>query len=134
MLIERGDLEKIVETLAALQTASACAFAILNDKLDDIDGDADLEEGGDDEPVSAEGDSNDVAYVEWATKPGNLRRRGGPELLAGLEDDEDDDADTCAAADDQGGAGGRWCDTDGLPGDSADAEDGHDREQDADGY
>jgi hypothetical protein len=72
------------------------------------------------------GDEEGGAYIEWHAMRGSQKR--GPNLIARLEDDEDDDQDTCLAADDQGTAGGRWFDTDGLPGDDADAEDGHDRE------
>lgn len=37
------------------------------------------------------GDEADAAWIEWTTKPANLRRRGQGELLAGHEDAEDDD-------------------------------------------
>ena len=36
-------------------------------------------------------DQDSGAYVEWHTKPGNLRRKGQAEILPAHEEDEDDD-------------------------------------------
>lgn len=51
----------------------------------------------------------------------------GPEGWS--EDAEDDDQDSCTAADDIGSGASQLHGTDGLPGDSADAEEGGDLEQ-----
>jgi len=130
--LARHEADAIAELLADIHRQTGGLLVLLTERMNQVDGDPDDEPNGDDEPVSAEGDSGDAAFVEWVTKPGNLRRHGGPEITGGHEDDEDGDQDTCAAADDQGGAGGRWFDTDGLPGDSEDAEDGGDTELNGD--
>ena len=65
--------------------------------IDDLDGDPDLEDSG---------DEHDSAWVEWSTMQGS--QKAGANLLAGHEDDEDDDPaedgdiDCCAARDDIG--------------------------------
>jgi hypothetical protein len=90
------------------------AIEVLVDVLDLIGGDPDQET--DDPDLEPSGDEKDAAYVEWTTKPSNLRRQS--ELLLGHEDDEEDDEDCCTAADDDPA---RRI-TDGLPGDSYDTE------------
>ena len=40
------------------------------------------------------GDEEEGAWVEWTSKPANLRRTGQHEIAARHEDDEDDDPDT----------------------------------------
>ena len=62
--------------------------------LDAADGDPDLEEGGDEEPKSADGDSGDQSWAEAS--------RGAP--IAGREDDEDG-GDTEANGDEHDGGG-----------------------------
>ena len=72
----RDELGNTIEVLVAL--------------LDIWDGDSDGEEGGDDEPLRANGDSDDAAWVEWHAMRGSQKR--GPNVLVGsTEDDEDDD-------------------------------------------
>lgn len=81
------------------------AIEVMVDVLDLLHGNPDLEEGGDDEPREAEGDSRDAAWVEWNAMRGSQKR--GPNILAGQEDDEDDDP---AEQDDDSGQ----CDEDGV--------------------
>ncbi|MEG3089474.1 hypothetical protein [Sphingomonas sp. PB4P5] len=66
--------------------------------MDALQGDIDLEDGGDDEPdADAMGD---VSYTEWHTRGRHKTTRGAeqslmrPDGLQALEDDEDDDPDT----------------------------------------
>lgn len=116
-------------------------LSVAIDLLDFADGDPDAENAtnleddfvltdnalhSDTGPGCAISDRDAGAYVEWSTMRGSQKR--GPNLLAGQEDDEDDDQDACLAADDIGTASTPWHSSDGLPGDPADAEDGHDRE------
>jgi hypothetical protein len=72
----REELGNTIEVLVAL--------------LDIWDGDPDDEPNGDDEPLRANGDSEDGAWIEWHTMRGSQKR--GPIVLASFsEDDEDDD-------------------------------------------
>lgn len=72
----RDELGNTIEVLVAL--------------LDVWDGDPDEEDGGDSEPLEANGDTTDAAYAEWHTMRGSQKR--GPNILPTYnEDDEDDD-------------------------------------------
>lgn len=84
------------------RTAIARSIEVLVGLLDLIDGNPDDEDNGDHEPT---GDENDQAYIEWQTMRGS--QKGGPNILAGLEDDEDDDP---GEEDDPSGQ----CDEDGI--------------------
>jgi hypothetical protein len=92
--------------------------------MDDLSGDCDLEDGGDDEPDDdAKGDPS---WPEWHTRAHLKVQRTADddhEPIYGesgrqtLEDDEDDDSDRCAAGDDMMEAGpvsrrGEWQDDD----------------------
>lgn len=85
----------------------SAAVEIMVALLDATDGDPDLENATDleddfalspiaagfgaDGPGCSIADTDAGAYVEWHTKPANLRRNGQAEILPGHEDDEDDD-------------------------------------------
>jgi hypothetical protein len=76
----------------------------------------------------AVGDERDVAWIEWE-RMAPVKRKHANHAGSDNEDDEEDDLDTCLTADDIGSARTPWHCSDGLPGDSLDAEDGHDREE-----
>ena len=80
-------------------------IAVAIDLIDLSDGDADNEPNGDDEPVEANGDTRDAAYIEWHTMRGS--QKCGPNIATDNEDDEDSDP---AEDDDPGGQ----CDEDGI--------------------
>ena len=107
-----GEQIKLPPTLAlmlGIDRAPRVAIDAMLDQaiaeLDRIDGDPDFEPNGDDEPVRAEGDSSDAAWVEWDQMRGSQKR--GPNVIQGLEDDEDADP---AEEDDPAGQ----CDEDGM--------------------
>jgi hypothetical protein len=67
--------------------------------MDDLQGDVDLEDGGDDEP---DDDTKDVAWTECLSS--YHRRHMAHEAIGNPcvgEDDEDDNVDCCAAGDDE---------------------------------
>lgn len=64
----------------------AAFITVAIDLLDAIDGDPDLEPGGDDEPREAEGDAGDTAWIEWTAMHG--RKKRGPNIASQSEDDE----------------------------------------------
>jgi hypothetical protein len=61
--------------------------------LDDLGGDPDLEDGGDDEPDGT--GEGDTAWVEWDTMKPSQRRKGVSVLLGHEDDEEDDDSGQC---------------------------------------
>jgi hypothetical protein len=91
----RGAFREIGDTIEGL-----IAF------MDDLQGDVDLEDGGDDEP---DDDTKDISWTEWHAR--GARRKafayeaiGNPGLTEDDEDDdprEDDGVDSCAAGDDE---------------------------------
>lgn len=82
----------VAEVLSRLDRRKLATFAqVAIDILDILDGDPDLEAGGDDEPRSADGDTRDVAYAEWTSLRG--RDRAKCQWVSDHEDDEEDDFD-----------------------------------------
>jgi hypothetical protein len=67
------------------------AIEVLVDVLDLVRGDPDLEPGGDDEPLEANGDTRDAAWIEWQNMRGSQKR--GPNIASENEDDEEDNED-----------------------------------------
>ncbi|CAN5348756.1 hypothetical protein BH10PSE12_BH10PSE12_18780 [soil metagenome] len=95
--------------------------------IDDLGGEPDDEDGGDDEPDDdAKGDQS---CIEWTTMRGS--QKAGSNIPAGHEDEEDDDpreddgSDRCAARDDDL----MFSYSDDGAGDREDAEDGCDAEE-----
>ena len=90
-----GDLPFAPFLMAYLQSASRLELEFIAqvavDALDKRDGDPDDEPNGDDEPIAAEGDSGDVAWIEWDQLCGSQKR--GPNVASQNEDDENDDED-----------------------------------------
>lgn len=87
------------------RAAIGSAIEVLMNLLDVLDGNPDDEPGGDDEPLRANGDSADVAWIEWDQMRGS--QKPGPNVIQGEEDHEDDDP---AEEDDASGQ----CDEDGV--------------------
>lgn len=81
----------VVSYLSGLsRTEIAHVAEIAIDRLDMLDGDPDMEPNGDDEPLSANGDGDDGAWIEWHQMRASQKR--GPNILPSYnEDDEDDD-------------------------------------------
>jgi len=69
----------------------AQAIEVLIDVLDMVGGDPDLEEDGDNEPRSADGDTLDITYPEWTSL--RHQERGKINRPMPHEDDEQDDFD-----------------------------------------
>lgn len=90
ILVPRAEYEELTEALATVFRIGARFTPSLIERLDLIDGDPDDEPGGDDEPLRANGDSDDVAWIEWQTMRGS--RKPGPNIIQGEEDDEEDDS------------------------------------------
>ena len=64
--------------------------AVAIDLMDVVDGDPDGESNGDDEAREADGDTLDLAWIEWDTMRGSQKR--GPNIANSFcEDDEDSD-------------------------------------------
>ena len=73
----------VPDTRAAIEMAVESFLS----RLDDMDGDPDLEDNDDRE--ASDGDSGDQAWIEWHTMRGS--QKGKANLMAGEEDDEDGD-------------------------------------------
>ena len=87
VLIPRDEYEELTEALATVFRIGARFTPALIERLDLIDGDTDEEPGGDDEPLRANGDTLDAAWVEWdGLTP--VQRRGGILHASQNEDDE----------------------------------------------
>lgn len=111
----------VARVLARYDRPRLAAFiAVAIDLLDLLGPDPEAEDNGDGEE---DGTGEDIAYIEWVTKPANMRRNGQGEILPSYhEDDEEDDPDTCAAADDIGSGASLLHGSDGKPGDRGDGE------------
>lgn len=89
----------LMRMLSRYDRAKVKAFVEISISLLDLmDGDADSESNGDDEPT---GDELDAAYTEWRPRRPRFRADGSiVETFTDSEDDEDDDA---SEDDDPGG-------------------------------
>ena len=94
VVLDRLMVEQALDSLASAQIAAAAAFAMLNARLDQLDGDADDEPNGDDEAREADGDTLDAAWIELTQM--SRRQKLGPMILpTDNEDDEEDDPREC---------------------------------------
>lgn len=85
--VARDDLERILQSLTAIQEVSGLAASIIIDRLNQVDGDPDIE---DDDPDEVQGDEKDCAWIEWDKMAPTLK---GVQNVMGVnnEDAEDDD-------------------------------------------
>lgn len=77
----------------------ASAVEVLVCVLDTLDGDSDNEPGGDDEPLSANGDSTDVAWIEWDAMAPALK---GVHNVTGVPDEDAEEDDPAGQHDEDG--------------------------------
>lgn len=87
VVVDRARIEAVHEMLVSAANAMLLSASLLTDRLDQHDGDPDLEDNNDRE--ASDGDDRDVAWIEWTDLRGS--QKGGPAIPQMHEDDEEDD-------------------------------------------